>query len=148
MTMDIYLFEHVQSLYNQIRSKALIQYVTPFTSVDLKKMAKVFNADLEGLEKEVAKLIVDKQIKARIDSHNKILHAKLTDQRNNTFQNVMEFGETYIRETESALLRMNLQKHRDFAVKPTRKAGKSQQMLLWALDIVINCWLFEINKVY
>lgn len=33
---------HVESLYSAIRSKALIQYVTPFTSVNLATMATAF----------------------------------------------------------------------------------------------------------
>lgn len=33
---------HVEALYSQVRSKALIQYVTPFTSVNLATMATAF----------------------------------------------------------------------------------------------------------
>lgn len=121
LELDIHLWMHVQELYSEIRSKALIQYVSPFTSVDLKRMATVFNTDTSTLEEELAKLIVDKQIKARIDSHNKILYARMTDQRNISFQSVIELGNSFIQDTENNLLRMNMQKHKDFVVKPPRR---------------------------
>lgn len=127
---DVYFYEHAKSIFEKIRSKALIQYCSPFTSVDLKKMAVVFNTSVESLEKDIAKLIVDKQIKARIDSHKKILYARVTDQRNNAYQNVVEFGDSFIRDTEAHLLRMNLMKHRDFAVKPARKGNKPMMMMI------------------
>lgn len=119
--LDCFFYEHSPAIYEKIKSKALIQYCSPFTSVDLKKMATVFNTSVETLEKDLAKLIVEKQIKARIDSHNKIMYARVTDQRNNTYQNVVDFGENFLKETEAQLLRMNVMKHRDFIVRPVRK---------------------------
>ena len=93
-------------------------------------MATVFNTSVEQLEKDIAKLIVDKQIKAKIDSHNKILYARVTDQRNNSYQTVVEMGDNFIRDTEGHLLRMNLMKYRDFAVKPARKGNKPMMMMI------------------
>jgi COP9 signalosome complex subunit 1 len=129
LVFDIHLREHVQTLYGKIRSKSLIQYVSPFTSVDMNRMAKVFNTSVTDLEREVALLIQDKQIKARIDSHNKILYARMTDQRNITFQKVIDLGDTYISETENNILRMNIMKHKDFVVKPLRKFSGKQMLL-------------------
>lgn len=129
LVFDIHLREHVQTLYGKIRSKSLIQYVSPFTSVDMNQMAKVFNTSVVDLEREVALLIQDKQIKARIDSHNKILYARMTDQRNITFQKVIDLGDTYISETENNILRMNIMKHKDFVVKPLRKFSGKQMLM-------------------
>lgn len=36
-------------------------------------MAEAFNTTVSGLEKELAKLIMENQIQARIDSHNKVI---------------------------------------------------------------------------
>ncbi|KAF0984872.1 hypothetical protein FDP41_000771 [Naegleria fowleri] len=124
LLLDIYLRDHVSTLYEKIRSKALVQYVSTFTSVDMNKMAVVFNTTVENLEKEIAALIMDKQIKARIDSHKKILYARVTDIRNATYQKALEMGEQFIRESEAAILRMNVNKQRDFVIKPNRKAAK------------------------
>ena len=40
--LDIHLRPHVPVLYEQIRQRALKQYVSPFMSVNLNKMAQVF----------------------------------------------------------------------------------------------------------
>ena len=124
LLLDIYLKEHVTTLYEKIRSKALVQYVSTFTSVDMNKMAVVFNTTVENLEKEIAALIMEKQIKARIDSHKKILYARVTDIRNATYQKALEMGDSFIRESEACILRMNINKQKDFAVKPNRKLAK------------------------
>jgi len=56
------LHPHVESLYDQIRQKALIQYTHPFLSVDLNMMANAFKTTVAGLQKELESLITDNQI--------------------------------------------------------------------------------------
>ncbi|KAI3985400.1 hypothetical protein MKX01_033714 [Papaver californicum] len=108
--LDIHLHDHVETLYSQIRHKALIQYTHPFVSVDLRVMADAFKTDVSGLEKELEALITDNQIQARIDSHNKILYARHADQRNSTFKNVLQMGDEFDRDVKSMLLRANVLK--------------------------------------
>jgi COP9 signalosome complex subunit 1 len=60
--LDIHLHDHVQTLYDQIRNKALIQYTHPFVSVDLHMMANAFKTTVSGLGKELEALIADNQI--------------------------------------------------------------------------------------
>ena len=43
LLLDIHLHDHVDSLFGQIRSKALVQYFSPYSSVDMKLMAEAFN---------------------------------------------------------------------------------------------------------
>ncbi|KAG7028632.1 COP9 signalosome complex subunit 1, partial [Cucurbita argyrosperma subsp. argyrosperma] len=111
LLLDIHLHDHVETLYDQIRHKALIQYTLPFVSVDLHMMANAFKTSVTGLEKELETLITNNQIQARIDSHNKILYARHADQRNATFQRVLQTGSEFDREVRSMLLRANLIKH-------------------------------------
>ncbi|MED6185349.1 COP9/signalosome complex subunit Csn1 [Stylosanthes scabra] len=111
LLLDIHLHDHVETLYDQIRHKALIQYTLPFVSVDLQMMASAFKTTISELEKELVALITDNQIQARIDSHNKILYARHADQRNATFQRVLETGRGFDRDVRSMLLRTNLIKH-------------------------------------
>jgi len=119
LLLDIHLHDHVAVLYEKIRNKALIQYFSPFVSIDLKLMASSFNTTVPALEQELSRLIMDSSIQARIDSHNKILYARNTDQRNLTFEKAVKMGEEYERNTKGMLLRMNLLKH-DFIIKPPR----------------------------
>lgn len=60
--LDIHLHDHVETLYNDIRHKALIQYTLPFVSVDLNMMANAFKTSVAGLQKELEALITNNQI--------------------------------------------------------------------------------------
>ncbi|KAF3441278.1 hypothetical protein FNV43_RR15191 [Rhamnella rubrinervis] len=120
LLLDIHLHDHVETLYDQIRHKALIQYTHPFVSVDLGMMANAFKTTVSGLEKELEALITDNQIQARIDSHNKILYARHADQRNATFQGVLQTGHEFDRDVRSMLLRANLIKH-EYNLRASRK---------------------------
>ena len=48
------------------------QYFSPYVSADMRKMAVAFNTTVAALEDELMQLILDGQINARIDSHNKV----------------------------------------------------------------------------
>ncbi|CAN8254067.1 unnamed protein product [Cochlearia groenlandica] len=120
LLLDIHLHDHVDTLYEQIRKKALIQYTLPFVSVDLTRMADAFKTNVSGLEKELEALITDNQIQARIDSHNKILFARNADKRNATFQKVLQMGNEFDRDSRAMMLRASLLKHEHHA-KAARK---------------------------
>lgn len=60
-------------------------------------------------------------LQARIDSHNKILYARHADQRNATFQRVLQTGDEFDRDVKSMLLRVNLIKH-EYNLKGSRKS--------------------------
>jgi COP9 signalosome complex subunit 1 len=76
LLLDMYIAPHVNALYTQIRNRALIQYFSPYLSADMRKMAAAFNTTVLALEDELMQLILDGQIQARIDSHNKVLFVK------------------------------------------------------------------------
>jgi len=58
-----------------------------------------------GLQKELEVLIGSGQIQARIDSHNKVLYAKRTDQRNATFLAALRAGQLRVPGTAQRCLR-------------------------------------------
>lgn len=66
LLLDVHLYNHVDTLYEQIRHKAIIQYTAPFISVDLHTMATSFKTSVAGLEKELAALIMENQIQVRL----------------------------------------------------------------------------------
>ncbi|KAK1273681.1 COP9 signalosome complex subunit 1 [Acorus gramineus] len=124
LLLDIHLHDHVEALYTLIRHKAIIQYTHPFISVDFHTMADAFKTSVSGLEKELEGLITDNQIQAQITSHNKILYARHADQRNTTFQRVLQMGVELDKDVKAMLLRGNLFKH-EYNAKATRKFGFS-----------------------
>jgi len=62
LLLDIHLHGHVETLYTDIRHKAIIQYTLPFISVDLNTMATAFKTSVSMLEKELAALITENKI--------------------------------------------------------------------------------------
>lgn len=113
--MDIYMSENAGKLVKMVRTKAMTEYFAPYLSVELAKMAKDFGIeDIEGLEHEVASLIMNGALKARIDSHNKIVHARHADARHETYEKVLNMGHGFAREVQSLMLRASLHKNKIF----------------------------------
>lgn len=65
----------------------------------------------------MASLIMENQIKGRIDSFNKVLYARQADQRATTFEKSLEIGDQHLRTTKAMILRVNMLKA-DFYVRP------------------------------
>ena len=61
-------------------------------SLDFMSAVVKLDRSCRGLENELAKLIQDNQIQARIDSNAKILHARHTNVRSQTFQAALQAG--------------------------------------------------------
>lgn len=105
LLLDMYLSPHVERLYKAIRSKALVQYFEPYSSASMQQMATAFNTTVDDLEREVINLIYDGHIKARIDSHRKILFAKNTDPRTQAFEKAISMGKLWQRQTRALISR-------------------------------------------
>lgn len=112
LLLDLMIAPHVNKLYTQIRNRALIQYFSPYLSADMRRMSEAFNCTVPALENEIMQLILDGQIQARIDSHNKILFAKNADHRSATFEKAINVGKEFQRRTRMLVLRTAmLKKH-------------------------------------
>lgn len=72
--LDFYLHSHVDYLVREIRNRAIVQYFSPYLSVSIHTMSSVFHREVNDLESELLKLIMDGKINARIDSHNKVFY--------------------------------------------------------------------------
>ncbi|XP_065066507.1 COP9 signalosome complex subunit 1-like isoform X2 [Rhopilema esculentum] len=120
LLLDIYLSPHVNTLYSEIRKRALIQYFSPYVSADLNKMAEAFNTSISLLEDELTQLILDGQISARIDSQKKILYARDIDQRSSTFEKALSMGHEYQRRCKALILRTVLVRHQINVKSPVR----------------------------
>lgn len=66
LLLDLHLHDHVEKLYTKIRQKAIIQYTTPFISVNLNTMAVAFKTSVSNLVKELEALITENQIQVKI----------------------------------------------------------------------------------
>lgn len=127
LMLDFFLGPHLGRLYAKLRDKALVQYFKPFTSVKLTSMAQAFALELNELEKLLKELIADQKIQARIDSHNKVLLARHSDERSGTFDQALVIGNKYARDVKSLLLRLSIVQH-DFVVRPPPRTGMDKSM--------------------
>jgi len=127
LQLDIHLFDHIGSLYEKIRNKALKEYFTPFGSVDLQKMATAFQTTVPLLEKEISKLILSGFINARIDSFNQRLVKREVPLRTRTFEKTIASGEEFENNSRAALLRVNLIMN-NMTVKPSKYDGRAAAM--------------------
>lgn len=106
LLLDMYLAPHVEALFVAIRNRALVQYFEPYSSACLRKMAASFtNVTLEELEKEIVNLICDGHIRARIDSHHKILYASKVDSRCQIFESAIGLGKLWQRQAHALISR-------------------------------------------
>ncbi|VDN39790.1 unnamed protein product [Gongylonema pulchrum] len=80
LLLNMYLWMHVKQLYQLIRRRAIVQYFTPYATINMNKMALVFRVTVDELEDELVDLISSGEMCARIDSSRKILYAKSDDQ--------------------------------------------------------------------
>jgi len=102
---DLYLSRHVESLFDKIRKKAMVQYFSPYSSADLNVMASAFNVSVSRLEHELMSLILDGQLQAKIDSHNKVLISQNVDKRNEVYVRVVQMSQEYERKEKMLLFR-------------------------------------------
>ncbi|KAF5325169.1 hypothetical protein D9619_010070 [Psilocybe cf. subviscida] len=94
-------------------------FKTPFATIKLERMSAAFGWTLEEVEKHVVTLIQKGNIQGRVDSQNKILHAKKTDYRDELFARAIKAGEQIQATNRKLLLRMRLQQA-DLIVKPPK----------------------------
>lgn len=110
LMLDMFLGreEHIDNLYHLIRGKALVQYVYPFLSADMNKMAKVFKTSISQLEEELLEMIDNGTIQARIDTQNRVLYAKRKNHRLSAMKAAVAEGENIVEEIQAMLIRMEL----------------------------------------
>ncbi|ETO14960.1 COP9 signalosome complex subunit [Reticulomyxa filosa] len=101
---------------------------SPYSAMDMKKMAKAFNVSLPEMEQELSTCVSDGHIQAKIDSHSKIVYASLQNKRNKLFDEVLQLGDEFATEMRGVLLRMSLQEN-NVVVSQTREMLQEMEMM-------------------
>jgi COP9 signalosome complex subunit 1 len=125
---DIYLAKHLPKLMRMVRSRALKQYVSPFSSVDLTRMAEAFRVTPEQLEADLVELILDGQLEAKIDRQSRFLLLASNDPREAVLARALALGKHFGYEAQNAVLRFNIARRwgvdgRTSAGRPRRARG-------------------------
>ncbi|XP_049849315.1 COP9 signalosome complex subunit 1-like [Schistocerca gregaria] len=108
LRFDLYMHRHIHTLSKKIYSKALLQYLSPYECADLRTMGQSFGVDPAYLEKQIAWLINDGALMARIDSCNKLIYTHKSNERMKTYSTTLKTGDGFRRNTVSTLVRISL----------------------------------------
>lgn len=123
--LDINLQRHVSAIYTQIRTKAIQQYLIPFSCVTLDSMAAIFAPEVVGGEarptglkspfvKELIRLIREGVLDVRLDLEKGLLVSNQTDLRtevqSKTLDSLTSFNkEAHLRIVRAAVLHAGLE---------------------------------------
>ena len=111
LLLDIHLSKHVVPLIAQITERIVLQFFSPYSSLDLNRMATTLNMNAADLEVSVATLISTGKISARIDSQSKTLHRRQHDVRSLTLEKVERLSAKHLTEIKRGILRLSVMQH-------------------------------------
>lgn len=75
--LDLWLFPHISTLYQLVRSKAIVQYFIPFSCVTLDSMGAMFGSSGKPIDDELVDMIERGVLEGRIDTQNRVSDKKL-----------------------------------------------------------------------
>jgi COP9 signalosome complex subunit 1 len=111
LLLDIHLSKHANTLISKITERIILQYFSPYSSVDMNRMAETLNMNISMLEKTVAALISNDKMLARIDSQSKTLHLRQDDVRTITLEKVERLSAKHLTEVKRGILRLSVTQH-------------------------------------
>ena len=76
--------------------------------IEMNEIATAFGLTLDEIEHDLSDLITSGTIKAKIDSHKKLLISRKENAQLESYKKAVQLGETFIRETEDQLLKIEL----------------------------------------
>ncbi|KAF3938682.1 hypothetical protein ABW19_dt0207143 [Dactylella cylindrospora] len=106
--LDPFLQKHIDRIYEAVRTKSIVQYFIPFSTVTLDAMSTAFGADPAAMEKELVRLIEAGKLNARIDTQNRLVTSKETELRVEVHKNTLKMAEEYERSARLRMLQINV----------------------------------------
>jgi COP9 signalosome complex subunit 1 len=134
--LDIYLQPLIADIYKRVRTKSIIQYFQPFSKVTLASMEKMFaakssqgsaNGSAASTEflTEIATLIEDGRLDARIDMEQGVLEAVEHNPRGEAQQRALDMVDNFINEARMKLIRLQAVNAGLEIKAPSKKKGWS-----------------------
>ncbi|ORY19888.1 26S proteasome subunit RPN7-domain-containing protein [Clohesyomyces aquaticus] len=108
--LDVYLSKVLLTIYNNIRTKCIVQYFIPFSCVTLDEMAKKFQPTGVGMsiEDELEDMIDSGILDARIDLVDRLLISPPTNPRYTVHTDALAMAEKYDHTLRLRLTRLNM----------------------------------------
>jgi len=121
LAADIYFAGSLNRVFEAIRTKAMVQFVSPYAVVRLSEMATVFQTPQPKLEEVLADLILEGKVAARIDSRNGSLTASSQQIRTDAFDKALHAGAVVENSLVKMLLTNSIIKDELIAADPRKK---------------------------
>ncbi|KAL9604858.1 MAG: hypothetical protein Q9219_000306 [cf. Caloplaca sp. 3 TL-2023] len=106
--LDLHLQQHLGALYFQIRSKAIQQYLIPFSCATLVALAAAFDTEEQVIEQELTDMIKRGKLDARIDLVDRVLLATTMDARRRVYESALVTTREYEQTAHLRMLRMQM----------------------------------------
>jgi COP9 signalosome complex subunit 1 len=108
LSHDIFIGKAINSIYDEIKNKSLVQFMKAFKKIRIVELANNFCCGEDYIEKKLARLIMDGKIDARIDAHLKIATSRQVDEKNKVNRSVVNTAKRYLKNNQLLLLRMSM----------------------------------------
>lgn len=104
--LDINLYPHFDIVFDRIRSKAIVQYLIPFSRATFTALAAAFNTDERTVQSSLVEMIKAGQLSGRLDLGRGLLIANTADQRRQAHQEALESARYFEQTMHQRILRM------------------------------------------
>ncbi|KAK8849405.1 hypothetical protein IAR55_004737 [Kwoniella newhampshirensis] len=108
LLLNPFLSRHATTLIGLIRTRSIVQYVQPFSTIQISTMAQAFGLPEIEMLLLVEDLVKNKEIEGKIDLIDKVLKMNLPDYRGEMFESALKVGKKSSALTQAAMLRMKL----------------------------------------
>lgn len=108
MVLNPFLSPHAPELLSQIRTRGIVQYLSPFSSVRISAMAEAFGTDESAMLTEVCILAELGSIAVKVDLVDRVLKITEKDLRANAFRNGLTNGTAMTQTAIANVFRMRL----------------------------------------
>ena len=105
LALDPFMAPHTGRLLQLIRQRCLVDYITPYCTIDLNVMAARFNTTLDALEKELVSMIGRSVVEARIDLQKKVLYTHHENMERMKYVRALALADAYCSLAQKSVLR-------------------------------------------
>ncbi|CAG8960484.1 hypothetical protein HYFRA_00008203 [Hymenoscyphus fraxineus] len=124
--LDYYMNSHIDSIYQMVRVKCIVNYFIPFSKVTLASLNEAFAAPGKTMNQELLGMIKCGELDARINLVDGLLEARKTNPRQETFREALDLAEEFQKESRRRIFHMSI-KMANLEVVPLKGRGINNQ---------------------
>lgn len=109
--LDIHLSSSIEELHRLITDQIVLQYLTPYSVVDLVKMSRRLNLNQVELEKLISALVSSRKLSGKIDSLENSFHRMDAYDDQSTIETLLRVAAKSEHDVKRSILRLSLVQH-------------------------------------